>query len=272
MGQKSIKGSLEFAKSIKLRRNELNLTIEEAASKAGVGTKTWSRYEAGESIRKDKARGICKALNWHSFPENEESDASDTLDINDYINHVAWSPYLADVFGKFAAVSFIIGSDILLDNLQQDLHELSSMPRGSHLGEISPSWLESDLPPQFLMRYDYDFLYIFRTTVTHFRTIAPTGTQIIAHSVMEELALYLIIEESRFLMESIDSNIESDDMDSNGYWDNWAFDIFDDMDIVTSLYSGQYLDDSHPYHFEHWLDAQFYCEQHDPKEVIHEKT
>lgn len=53
MGQKSVKGSLEIAKSIKTRRNELNLTIEEAAKKAGMGTKTWSRYESGESIRKD---------------------------------------------------------------------------------------------------------------------------------------------------------------------------------------------------------------------------
>jgi hypothetical protein len=43
MGQKSIKGSPELAKSIRLRRNELELTIEEASSKAGVGTKTWSR-------------------------------------------------------------------------------------------------------------------------------------------------------------------------------------------------------------------------------------
>ncbi len=63
------------------------------------------------------------------------------------------------------------------------------MPRGSHLGEVDISWLESDLPLQFLMRYDYDFTYILRTTVISFRTIAPMGNQIIAHSVMEELTL-----------------------------------------------------------------------------------
>lgn len=39
MGAKSIKGSLEFGESIRLRRNELNLTIEEAASKAGLEQK-----------------------------------------------------------------------------------------------------------------------------------------------------------------------------------------------------------------------------------------
>lgn len=50
MAQKTIQGSETLARQIKSRRNELGLTIEESASRAGVGTKTWSRYEAGESI------------------------------------------------------------------------------------------------------------------------------------------------------------------------------------------------------------------------------
>lgn len=267
MGQQSIKGSLVLGKAIKHRRNELNFTIEEAASKAGVGTKTWSRYEAGESIRKDKGKGICKALNWHDFPK-EDSDESNTHNLNDYKKSDAWSQYLAENFGESAAISFVIGSDILLDNLQQDMQELSSMPKESHLGEIGTSWLESDLPPQFLMRYDYDFLYILRATIVHFRTVSSMGSRIIAHSVIEELALYLIMEESRFPMENMNSNMEPDDMDSYDDWDNWAFNIFDDMDIVTFLYSDQYLDTSHPYHFEHWQDAQFYCEEHGPSKSI----
>ena len=57
MGQKTIMGSPELANSIKLRRNELGLTIEEAARKAGVGTKTWCRYEAGGAVRRDKGKG-----------------------------------------------------------------------------------------------------------------------------------------------------------------------------------------------------------------------
>ena len=58
MTMRAIKGSLKLAESIRNKRNELNLTIEEAALKAGVGTKTWSRYESGESIRRDKVRGV----------------------------------------------------------------------------------------------------------------------------------------------------------------------------------------------------------------------
>ncbi len=61
MPQKSIQGSKELGLKVKTRRNELGLTIEEAALRAGVGTKTWCRYEAGESIRRDKCKGICKA-------------------------------------------------------------------------------------------------------------------------------------------------------------------------------------------------------------------
>ena len=39
MAQRSIQGDQELGRKIKHRRNELNLTIEEAASRAGVGTK-----------------------------------------------------------------------------------------------------------------------------------------------------------------------------------------------------------------------------------------
>ena len=53
MAQQTIQGNKALAKQIKQRRIELGLTIEEAASRAEVGTKTWCRYEAGESIRKD---------------------------------------------------------------------------------------------------------------------------------------------------------------------------------------------------------------------------
>lgn len=265
MGAKSIRGSLELGKAIRQRRNELNLTIEEAALKAGVGTKTWSRYETGASIRKDKSKGICKALNWLCIPEND-SDSNNTFDLKKYKIHKAWSPYLADNFGEIVAASFAIGSDILLDNLKQDIQELSSMPKGSHLGELSVSLLGSDLPSQFLMCYGYDFLYILRTTITRFRAIAPMGNQIIAHSVMEELALYLIMEESKAFMEIMDFDLEFTETDAHCDWSSWAFDIFDDMDIVTFLYSDYYLENSHPYHFEHWMDAQFYCEEYDIEE------
>lgn len=83
MSTKILKGSVELGNKIRGRRNELSLTIEEAAKKAGVGTKTWSRYELGESIRKDKIIGVCKALNWNTLPLQEDSSGFD-IDINEY--------------------------------------------------------------------------------------------------------------------------------------------------------------------------------------------
>lgn len=258
MGAKIIKSSTELGSKIRLRRNELGYTIEEAASKAGVGTKTWSRYEAGESIRHDKISGICKTLNWHALPDLEESDP-DEVNIDNYRHCDTWSQALADNFGEAAAISFVIGSDILLDNIKQDLEALSCKPKGTHIGELELSWLEGSLPPQFMMRYDYDFLYYLKNTLVRYRVQAANKELFLAHSVIDELTLYLIMEESRFLMEGLLPHLQQTDESACYSWDSWAFDLFDDMDIVTFLYSDFYLEKDHPYHFDHWKEPQFYC-------------
>jgi len=259
---KTITGNMKIAEAIKNKRKELGLTIEAAASKAGVGTKTWSRYESGESIRKDKVRGVCKALGWTNLPGAESIGTHDEYDFE---KNEAWSPYLVDGYGKYVAISFIIGSEILLDDLEADMMALSSMPRGSHIGELEMSWLDSMLPPQFLMKYDYDFLYALRDKIIYFRRIAPHADSIIAHSVIEELTLYLIQEESRSFFEACEDEIyESDEVgDEDGYGVDvsWAFDIFEDMDIITFLYSGWYLTEDASYHFDHWFEQQFFVEE-----------
>ena len=256
MGQKTIMGSPELANSIKLRRNELGLTIEEAARKAGVGTKTWCRYEAGGAVRRDKGKGICRALNWHSFPQKESEEES-PLAAEDYEAHEAWSSYIMENFGRMSAVSFVVGSDILLDNLQEDMEALASLPRGSHIGQVDISFLKGVLPPQFLMMYDYDFLYALYTTVIQLRTVAHAGREIVAHRVIDELALYLIVEESRFLVES--KMVDDEQQDAG--WDEWIFDIFDDMYIITFLYSNMYVSEKDTYHFSRWMEEQFYMQK-----------
>lgn len=253
MANKSVQGNEKLAKAIKMRRNELDLTIEEAARRAGVGTKTWCRYEAGESIRKDKYKGVCKALNWRGFLDAEIE--SDTLSIiNEYKEHEAWSKYIADNFGDGAAASFAIGSDILLDYVKDDMAELKKMPKGTHIGQINISYVEYELPQQFYVNYDYDFMYAMYITIIHFREMANRGTEIIAHTVLEELVLYLIMEESRTLLE------DNDCEESDG-WEDWVFDIFGDMDIITCLYSNEYLTEDCIYHFKYWMKNQFYCEK-----------
>jgi transcriptional regulator with XRE-family HTH domain len=259
MAQRSIQGDKELAKKIKLRRNELNLTIEEAALRAGVGTKTWSRYEAGESIRKDKCKGICKALNWRSFPGGE-SDMDKKSLVEEFRNHEAWSQFLEDNYGPQAAVAFAAGSDILLDSIKQDLSDLASMPSGSHIGQLSASFISDELPPQFLMQYDYDFIYHMKCVLLQLRQRAKNGMPMTAHSILEELIIYLCNEEAQAFIEI---SAGADDFVDNEYFDDledWVFDMFDDMDIITFLYSNWYLDVDHPFHFEHWSDQQFYMD------------
>ncbi|UKI19702.1 MAG: helix-turn-helix transcriptional regulator [Oscillospiraceae bacterium] len=257
MAQRSIQGDQELGRKIKHRRNELNLTIEEAASRAGVGTKTWSRYEAGESIRRDKCKGICKALNWRDFPDGK-SDAEKKSLIEEYRDHEAWSQFLADNYGPGAAMAFAIGSDILLDYINQDQSDLASMPSGSHIGQLNTSFISGELPPQFLMRYDYEFLYNMKCVLLKLRRQAKHGMPIIAHSILEELIIYLCNEEAQAFIEI---GAGADELIDNEHLNNskdWVFDMFDDMDIITFLYSNVYLTEDLPFHFEHWSDQQFY--------------
>lgn len=257
MSQKVIKGTSKLAEAIRNRRQELGLTIEEAASRAGVGTKTWCRYETGESIRCDKAKGVCKALNWHAIPSESDDDYME-FDLDEYKNHEAWSKFLCDRFGEAAAISFAIGSDIVLDYLKEDLNELSKMPRGTHVGQLPVSMMKDILPYQFLMRYDYEFVYQFKITVEKLRRIARYSDHFLAHSVMQELAVYLFMEESKFLMECMNPEIEACGVSGLDMRDEWAFDLFEDMDVVTCLYSGYYLTPDHIYHFDHWAEYQFH--------------
>lgn len=258
MAQKTIQGNETLAGRIKSRRGELGLTIEEAASRAGVGTKTWCRYEAGESIRRDKCKGICKALNWHNLP-NQDGEENENISVQEYKKHEAWSKFLESGFGAVAAMSFAVGSDILYDHIKEDMAELSSLPDGTHIGQLSISWLNDSLPKQFLMYYDYEFLYRMKCSLCEMRMRAKSNAPMTAHCVMEELLIYLCNEEASALIELSDGVCGIEDGDAADS-EEWVFDLFGDMDIISFLYSNIYLDSDHPYHFSHWADQQFYTE------------
>lgn len=93
MEQKTIQGNQVLARQIRSRRNELGLTIEEASSRAGVGTKHGADMKPANPIRIDKCKGICRALNWIVFPESD-AKTYETISVQEYKTHEAWSPFL----------------------------------------------------------------------------------------------------------------------------------------------------------------------------------
>lgn len=258
MPKASLNNSEKLSQIIKQRRLELHLTIEEAAQKADIGTKTWSRYEAGNPIRKDKLDGILRALKWNHIPSELRSKQSLRGIIEKYQKHEAWSDYLYQNYGASAAISFAIGSDILSDYVRDDLDNLSERSKGTHIGELGTSFVSHLLPEQFLMEYNYEFMFIFSKVIDLFRVRAKTGMEIVAHSVLEEICLYIIMEESQLLLENYTEELSPEELEQFLPFDKWAFDILDDMDVYTFLYSDFYLESSNPYHFNHWLDNQFF--------------
>ena len=255
MSEKIIPGTPEIGLQIRQRRQELGLTIEQAASRAEVGTKTWCRYEAGESIRREKSRGICKALNWYSFPGLEKPDGSGS--VNRLREGKAWSSYLENSFGVRAAASFAAGSDILGAHIEEDRKALSAMPRGSHLGQLGVSVLREQLPDQFLPDYDYAFLYWMKCELLEMTERAHEGGAMTAYSVLQELILYLCWREADAFMELGAYPSSSEDPAGNGK-EEWVFSLFGDRDLILYLYSGMYLRPDHPFHIKHWGDSQFH--------------
>lgn len=254
MPKQAVQNNMEIAQQIKARRNELNLTIEDAAFIADVGAKTWYRYESGEPIRKDKRKGVCKALKWIAIPGDEENSVAWNI-IKEYKNGEAWSKELEDAIGPHAAFAFAAGSDIMLDHIKEDMSELAKMPTGTHIGQLDISWLCDTLPEQFLMQYDYNFLYRMKCVLCALRRRARFGGQMQAHTVMDEVLLYLCNEEAKALaeLENISEWFEDEE--------NFAFQLADDMDVVTFLYSDMYLTEASPYHFSHWDEQQFWTDK-----------
>ena len=268
------KGSKALGEAIKARRVALGLSAEEAARRAGVGTKTWFRYEAAGSIRNDKIKGVCKALSWVKLPQNNENNP-DTDGIKaekSWLESVGesdagWSNFLASNFGRKAAVSFAVGIEILEDYLTADLEELSQMPKGSHIGELQFSWLKDSLPGQFLMMYDYDFLYQFRSSLIAYRQRAHFGREVHAHTVVEEL-LTRLIRECAF--DEIDEWIpeflanENDSLtlfqETEG-WKEWPENLCGDDDLSLYLNDGSWVEAGHDYHFDNWFKKQFYLDR-----------
>lgn len=198
MSKKALPGSPELGQAIRDRREELDLTIEAAAAKAGIGVKSWCRYEAGGNISPDKARSLCSVLRWVGLPsfgdENSESDDpyEDIPPLEFKKENLIWSDWLEDNFGVPMAVAFGAGSDYAVDEIDSALQQLASKPKGTHIGEICSLFIESDLPEEFLTSYDYTFVYNLRCSALKLRVGIKQLDEFKIETLMDAVALMVI--------------------------------------------------------------------------------
>jgi len=80
-----------------------------------------------------------------------------------------------------------------------------------------------------------------RNVLSVMQKAAKAGEPMSAHSVLQELILYLCNNEA---MKSPDVMAACDDDP-----EEWLYEMLDDMDVVTFLFSGLKLTEDDPYHF-----------------------
>ncbi|UUX35209.1 helix-turn-helix domain-containing protein [Fundicoccus culcitae] len=258
MSTDSMRKTEELARIIKDRRLELALTVQKASNIASVGVQTWKKYEAGNPIRQDKIKGILKALEWTKFPDNLNSDESIQSLLNEYQSHDAWSKTVFEYHGLFAAISFCAGTDILSDYIDHDLEELSSLPKGTHIGQLQDSELSFFLPSDYLMEYDYNFLFSLRKSLNSLISQYTHGNSLVAHKPIDEILLYLTVSVSDEYIKEIRDNLSFEESEKFEYSDGWIFDVFDDMDVETYLFSNFDIGIPNDYQFNNWFKEIFY--------------
>ncbi|GAA1022162.1 MULTISPECIES: helix-turn-helix domain-containing protein [Amycolatopsis] len=256
--------SAELGTRIRARREELNLTIEQAAAAAGVGSESWRRYEQGKSIRSDKVRGVCRALRWPSLREAAQGEAASPAQDQPSLWDMAvksrgYSKTMAAAYGEACARTFALGCDYTIDGIKEDLRSLANMPRGTHAGELGASWMETWLPDRWLTRYDYEFGYRLLSTITtlRLRMTHPNydGVPHLTRCPADDLALHLIFEQGAISWE-IDEAGDFEEGDA----EEWEYSLNgEDDEIIYALYSEEiFPPGGHKRHFERWFDQTYY--------------
>lgn len=260
MAIRSQEGSRELGAALRSRRLELGLTIEGIARAAGVGSETWRRYEAGASIRADKVSGVCRALRWRALPTSTRSDEmladGDWLDFPKTSFDDSYSTWLESEFGRACAHTFASGCDILRDQLTDELTELAQHPRGTHVG-MTGSWLDGMLPPRWIPRYDYEFVFQLRCVVEtlRLRLVHPElhDPFPLTMTVAEDLALHLLLEAGFTSAESAGSSAADE-------WQEWEYELNgEDDEVIPALFCEDALvQPGSRFHFDRWFEVSHY--------------
>ena len=102
------------------------------------------------------------------------------------------------------------------------------------------------LPPQFLMKYDYEFVYRLKLTLGGLQMKAVAGIGFQPGNVLEELMFKMIVDEAELLMETFDEL--EDEYDSS-----WIYDLIGDSDVLFLWSDFYYMEEDNDYHFNNWL-------------------
>ena len=157
--------------------------------------------------------------------------------------------YLEESYDIGAAIAFDEGSKRLYRLISEDIERLVLMPKGSCIWDLNTTSLLRILPKQFRPYYDYCFLIHLRSVLYDMRKTVRTGEQLIAHTVLQELILYLSAQEAKKSSEALEA--------CGGESEELIYALLDDLDVVTFLFSDIILDPDDAYHYVHWDEQQF---------------
>lgn len=241
MPPKTIELTVEQAASIRARREERGLTIEAAARAGGVGSETWRRWEGGSAVRLDKLPGLLKVLRISTLDQLMESKAEGSrIDLR---GDVAKLPASLRDLGEIAAV-FMAGLEILSDSVNNDIEELATMPRGSHVGQLSISMLLEHLPDRWTTRYDHEFCWRLKSSLSGMRDrIRVMPEPVIARTPADDLIVRAALREGVMYYELGEQELpwayRGDDDDEDDILDQRSLDedlLADWLDDVEGLF------------------------------------
>lgn len=200
-------------------------------------------------------------------------------DLASYKKEPEWSDAMDEYYGHQAAVSFVIGAQMLGDELNTAIRELEGKSAQSTLKDCEETYLADFLPPAYQKRYTRKWLQHMQKVLNAYIDRVHTSDDLRAHTVLEEIIVktcmdltadYMksdiipnlpreIYDEDEGFMRDCKDGEEVDPEDVWNNYDTWAYDLFDD-DEVNILFT---CDDvsllkMSEYAFSHWDEDQFW--------------
>ena len=161
-----------------------------------------------------------------------------------------WCDYLVEEFGEMPALWFAAGCECFLDEIDEDIEKLRSMPFGSHLGQLECSHIIFYLPERFTIYYDWDFMFALKSSMYAILERIKKRKRNVVLNVLDQIALYAIIGEAKAFAEGNLIDSDPDDIEE------WMYELGVDENVLFALYdSGKFISPENPMHIVRWYDT-----------------